>query len=108
MAGDELKIQILRKSMSTFGAWLDSCDKLLASIPSELQHCNSPGLRELALKYKVCGSLPPSFSPPSFPPSLPPSLLLLSLPSFLLPPPLLLTYRKILTFGSMSMNIYRL
>jgi len=23
--------------MSTFGAWLDSCDKLLASIPSELQ-----------------------------------------------------------------------
>ena len=85
MAGDELKIQILRKSMSTFGAWLDGCDKLLASIPFELERCNGPELRELGLKYKVCGKLPPSslFL-------LPPSLLSLPPPS---PPPIDM-YRK--------------
>ena len=54
MAGVELKIQILRKSMSSFGSWLDDCDQLLTSIPTELEQCSAPELRGLALKYKVC------------------------------------------------------
>ena len=54
MAGVELKIRILRKSMSTFSNWLDDCDQLLTSIPTELEQCSALELRELALKYKVC------------------------------------------------------
>ena len=54
MAGVELKIQILRKLMSTFSNWLDDCDQLLTSIPTELEQCSALELRDLALKYKVC------------------------------------------------------
>ena len=53
MAGVELKIRILRKSISTFSNWLDDCDQLLTSIPTELEQCSALELRELALKYKV-------------------------------------------------------
>lgn len=53
MAGIELKIQILRKSISTSTSWLDGCDHLLATIPKELDKCDQTRLRELALEFKV-------------------------------------------------------
>ena len=49
----EMKIKILKKSMSTFGVWLDSCDQLIKELPQELENSDPSHLRELALKYKV-------------------------------------------------------
>ena len=53
MAGINLKVQVLRKSVATFCGWLDNCDQLLVAIPTELEKCPSTKLRELAMKYKV-------------------------------------------------------
>ena len=53
MAGIDHKIRILKKSIATFHGWLDSCEELLKSLPSELESCKPSQLRELALKYKV-------------------------------------------------------
>ena len=53
MAGIDHKIRILKRSIATFHGWLDSCEELLKSLPSELESCKPSQLRELALKYKV-------------------------------------------------------
>ena len=52
-ANVNMKIKILRKSMSTFTTWLDSCDALIQQLPQELRKSDSAHLRDLALKYKV-------------------------------------------------------
>lgn len=52
-ASVDMKIKILKKSMSTFSQWLDGCDKLVRELPEQLEKSDPSHLRELALKYKV-------------------------------------------------------
>lgn len=52
-ASVDMKIQILRKSMSTFSSWLDGCDALVNELPGELEKADSAQIRDLVLKYKV-------------------------------------------------------
>ncbi len=52
-ASVDMKIRILKKSMSTFSNWLDGCDQLISELPQKLEKSDSTHLRELALKYKV-------------------------------------------------------
>jgi hypothetical protein len=57
MADIDLKISILKKSMSTFSGWLDQCQELISALPTQLEQCDQAHLRELAMKYKVsCGA----------------------------------------------------
>ena len=53
MADIDLKISILKKSMSTFSGWLDQCEELINALPTQLEQCDHAHLRELAMKYKV-------------------------------------------------------
>ena len=53
MADIDLKISILKKSMSTFSGWLDRCEELINALPTQLEQCDHAHLRELAMKYKV-------------------------------------------------------
>ena len=53
MADIDLKIQILKRSMSTFSGWLDQCEQLIGALPTQLEQCDHTHLRELAMQYKV-------------------------------------------------------
>ena len=55
MASTEHKVQVLRKFVTTFTKWLDTCDQVLLGIPSssQLETSNTTSLRELALSFKV-------------------------------------------------------
>ena len=52
-ASVDMKIKILKKSMSTFSSWLDGCHTLVNELPDQLGKSDPAHLRELALKYKV-------------------------------------------------------
>ena len=53
MASVDMKVQILRRSISSLNRWLEASQQLLAVIPMELEANNQLDRRELALKYKV-------------------------------------------------------